>query len=183
MKGERLMEPRGHLMIEHRLILNMISLIEEEARRIERSNAVDRAFIDMAVDFMRTYADQTHHGKEEEILFRELSKKKLSDFDRRIMNELIQEHVVGRTTTVELVKAAAAYQSGSKTALSAVTTHMNKFADFYPRHIEKEDQTFFPSAMAYFSESEQQSILAEFREFDCTMIHSKYKAVVESLTR
>jgi hypothetical protein len=34
--------------------------------------------------------------------------------------------------------------------------------------------------MTYFSESEQQSMLDEFWEFDKKMIHVKYKSVVDS---
>jgi hemerythrin-like domain-containing protein len=175
------MQPRGPLMVEHRLIERMISLIDKEVKRIEKSNAVNQSFIASAVDFIRTYADRTHHGKEEEILFRDLSRKKLSDNDTIVMNELIQEHIVGRTTTAELVKSADAYQKGDTTALPLITQSMRKFVDFYPRHIEKEDKFFFPSSMKYFSESEQQSMLDEFWEFDRKMIHLKYKSVVEAL--
>jgi hemerythrin-like domain-containing protein len=41
---------------------------------IEKSRKVDPVVIDVAVDFVRMYADRTHHGKEEEILFRDLAK-------------------------------------------------------------------------------------------------------------
>jgi len=170
-------------MTEHRLIERMISSIDKEVKRIEKSGIVDQSFITVAVDFIRIYADRTHHGKEEEILFRDLSKKKLSDQDTIIMNELIQEHIVGRNATVELVKSAAAYQKGDKAALHLITQNLRKFVDFYPKHIEKEDKVFFPSSMKYFSEPEQQSMLAEFWEFDRKMIHSKYKSVIESLEK
>jgi hemerythrin-like domain-containing protein len=177
------MQPRGPLMIEHRLIERMITLIDKEVKKIAKNNVVNHSFIDVAVDFIRTYADRTHHGKEEEILFRELSKKKLSDNDNIVMNELIQEHIIGRNTTAELVKSAAAYQKGDKAALPLITQNLRKFVDFYPKHIEKEDKVFFPSSMGYFSESEQQSMLDEFWEFDRKMIHTKYKSVIESLEK
>jgi hemerythrin-like domain-containing protein len=177
------MQPRGPLMIEHRLIMRMILLIDNEVTKIEKNNLVNQLFIDGAVDFLRIYADRTHHGKEEEILFRDLSKKKLSDMDDRIMKELIQEHRIGHDTTTELVKSAAAYQKGEKTALPLITQCLRKFVDFYPKHIEKEDKFFFPSAMKYFSESEQQTMLEEFLEFDAKMIHAKYGSVIESFEK
>ncbi len=177
------MQPKGPLMIEHRRIERMISLIANEVKRIGETKVVNQSFIDTAVDFIRTYADRTHHGKEEEILFRDLSKKKLSVADDTVMNELIQEHKEGRATTVALVTAAEAYQKGNTEALSSITRNLEKFVDFYPRHIRKEDTLFFPSAMTYLSETEQQSMLAEFREFDRKMIHAKYQSVLESLKR
>ena len=132
------MQPRGPLMIEHRLILRMISLIGKEVERIEESKKANPSFIKVAVDFIKIYADQTHHGKEEEILFRDLARKKLSETDNRIMNELIQEHIIGRNTTADLVNAAAEYQKGNRAALPLIAQSMRKFVDFYPRHIEKE---------------------------------------------
>jgi hemerythrin-like domain-containing protein len=175
------MQPRGPLMTEHRLIERMISSINKEIIKIEKVGMINQSFIAVAVDFLQIYADRTHHGKEEEILFRDLSRKKLSDNDNLIMNELIQEHIVGRTTTADIVKSAAAYQKGDKAALPSVTLSLKKFVDFYPKHIEKEDKVFFPSSMTYFSEQEQKSMLEEFREFDRKMIHEKYKFVIESI--
>jgi hemerythrin-like domain-containing protein len=170
-------------MIEHRLIERMISLIDREVRKIERDRTVNQSFVDSTVDFVRTYADRTHHGKEEEILFRDLSRKKLSENHAIIMNELIREHIAGRATTAEIVKTADAYRKGDKAALALVTRNLKKLVDFYPGHIAKEDKVFFPAVMAYFTESEQQSMLEEFREFDRKMIHSKYKSVVEYLEK
>ena len=70
------MQSRGPLMIEHRLIERMITLIKQKLNQIESTNQVDPLFIDTVVDFIKFYADRTHHGKEEDILFRELSTNK-----------------------------------------------------------------------------------------------------------
>jgi hypothetical protein len=40
---------------------------------------------------------------------------------------------------------------------------------------------FFPAARAYFTEEEDQAMLAEFWEFDRKMIHEKYTALVAAL--
>ena len=57
------MKPIGPLMWEHRLIEKMLRLFDGEIIKINENNKVDTVFIDMAVDFIRTYADSTHHGK------------------------------------------------------------------------------------------------------------------------
>jgi hemerythrin-like domain-containing protein len=93
------MQACGPLMIEHRLIERMISIIKDALIQIESTQEVDPVFVDTAVDFIRTYADRTHHGKEEDILFRNLGKRELSAEDQRVMQELIDEHVFGRQTT------------------------------------------------------------------------------------
>jgi len=173
------MQARGPLMIEHRLIERMISVIKDVLAKIESTQKVDPVFVDIAVDFIRVYADQTHHGKEEDILFRELKNKQLSDEDRRVMNELIEEHVFGRQTTKALVDANTRYRDGDETALADIANKLQTLIEFYPKHIEKEDKVFFPSSRAYFTDTEDQAMLAEFWEFDRKMIHEKYKSVVE----
>jgi hemerythrin-like domain-containing protein len=177
------MQPKGPLMIEHRLIMRVIVLMGKEAIKIGKNNVVNQQFINSAIDFIQTYADRTHHGKEEEILFRDLANRNISIDDNRIIKELIQEHALGRAATEELVKSAQAYQKGDHTALPLIEQGLQKFVDFYPKHIEKEDKIFFPSVMTYLSGSEQQTMLDEFREFDRKMIHEKYNSVVETLER
>ena len=177
------MQARGQLMIEHRLIERMLSVIKDILANIESNNNVDPAFVDIAVDFIRVYADRTHHGKEEDILFRELKNKPLSTDDRRVMNELIEEHVFGRQTTKALVDANTRYRNGDETALADIADKLLILIQFYPKHIEKEDKVFFPSSRTYFTDEEDQAMLARFWEFDRKMIHEKYKSVVEGLER
>lgn len=168
-------------MIEHRLIERMITLIKQKLNRIETTSQVDPLFIDTVVDFIRIYADRTHHGKEEDILFRELSNKQMFDQDMQIMDELVDEHVLGRKTAKELVEANAQYRMGEKSALAVIVSKLKKLVDFYPKHIEKEDKIFFPAYMKYLSDEEDQLMLKEFYEFDREMIHEKYKLVLQKL--
>jgi hemerythrin-like domain-containing protein len=177
------MQARGPLMIEHRLIERMLSVIKDALSKIESKHKVDPVFVDVAVDFIRIYADRTHHGKEEDILFREMKNKPLSAGDRRVMNELIEEHVFGRRTTQALVVANTRYRNGDETALADIADKLQILIEFYPKHIEKEDKEFFPSSRTYFTDKEDQAMLAEFWEFDRRMIHEKYKSVVEGLER
>jgi len=177
------MQARGQLMIEHRLIERMLSVIKAALSKIELKHEVDPVFVDIAVDFIRVYADRTHHGKEEEIFFRELKTKPLSAEDQRVMNELLEEHAFGRRTTKALVGANTRYRNGDKTALSDIIEKLQTIIEFYPKHIEKEDKVFFPATRAYFTETEDQAMLAEFLEFDRKMIHEKYMSVVEGFER
>lgn len=171
------MKPRGPLMIEHRLIEKMIGIIKQKIPEIKKIKKVDPAFIDTAVDFIRIYADKTHHGKEENILFYGCAKKSMSEKDTKIMAELIEEHKMGRKTVSDLVDAKENYLKGKNT-LDIIIEKLNALTEFYPKHIEKEDKVFFPNSERYFTEEELQEMLKEFWEFDKIMIHEKYKSVV-----
>jgi hemerythrin-like domain-containing protein len=99
------MLPIGPMMIEHRLIERMIKIMESEVKRIEKEGVLNLVVIDQAVDFIRTYADRCHHGKEEGILFRELEKKNISGDHKKILDELLEEHKLGRKLTASLAEA------------------------------------------------------------------------------
>jgi len=170
--------PIGPLMIEHRLIEHMISIMGKEIKRIQKNGNVDPKFIDTTVNFIRTYADKCHHGKEEKILFRDLQKKKLKPADKQTMDELIQEHILGRKLTGQLVEAKNKYITGDRAALVTIIGLMQQLVDFYPKHIEKEDKIFFKSAMEYFTIAEKDAMLEEEYEFDKKFIHVIYKDIV-----
>lgn len=173
------MQARGPLMIEHRLIEQMLNIIRRALELVEQTKSIDPCFVDTAVDFIRVYADRTHHGKEEDILFRDLQLKHLSNEDQQLMDELIEDHIFSRNTTKALVEANMRYRRGTEEALGEITACMRTLVDFYPKHIKKEDEVFFPASRTYFSDQEDQAMLAEFREFDRKMIHEKYKTVVK----
>jgi hemerythrin-like domain-containing protein len=171
------MLPIGPMMIEHRLIERMIKVMDSEAKRIEKEGVLNLVLIDKAIDFVRTYADRCHHGKEEGILFRELEKKNISGDHKKIMDELIQEHKLGREMTGLLAEAKE--KVASENQVSSVVEIMKKLVEFYPKHIEKEDKHFFMPVMGYFTESEKQGMLAEGYEFDQKLIHEKYLGIVK----
>lgn len=69
------MMPIDQLISEHRLIEHMIKLTRLELRKIKETNEANPSFINVAVDFLRTYADLRHHSKEEVPSSRALSRK------------------------------------------------------------------------------------------------------------
>ena len=90
------MLPIGPLIIEHRLIERMIGFMKKHVASFHNKREVNPEFLETAVDFTRTYADSCHHGKEEDILLTELSKKKRKNVHKGIMEELVEEHRWGR---------------------------------------------------------------------------------------
>lgn len=173
------MEPIGLLMREHRTIEKMVNALRLELSKERAEKNVNFPFLDMAIDFFKTYADRCHHGKEEDILFRELSKKTLSDEHSKMMNVLIQEHIYGRKTVSSLLEAREAFARGETNTLVKITEALEKLVIFYPKHIEKEDKSFFYPSMKYLDEQERQTMLQEFHKFDESLIHERYAEIAE----
>jgi len=177
------MKPIGPLMKEHRLIEQMVQLVDRQLKQMIETNKVDVAFLMIAVDFFRTYADRTHHGKEEDILFRELAMKPLSVKDAQTMKELVEEHVWARKMVTRLVAAKENYEQGNKDAQGEIMTCVKELISFYPAHILKEDKSFFYPSLEYFTKEEQDLMLQEFWEFDRKLIHEKYQKIIADINK
>jgi hemerythrin-like domain-containing protein len=175
------MMPIGPLMIEHRLIEKVIEIIRIETERKRKGKNLELIFVDTTIDFIRTYADRTHHGKEEDIFFTELKNRQLSTQDMGIMNELVNDHIVARKIVKELIEAKDKYFAGNGEEERTILEKFGNLVNLYPGHIQKEDKIFFPSVMKYLNKEEQGKMLEEMWVFDRQMIHEKYRLVVKNL--
>ena len=175
------MLPIGYLMIEHRLIDRMIDMMKDEMDRIGQYGRVDTVFIEAAVYFTHSYTDVCHHGKEEAIYFKALDSKPLSAEHRKIMNDLIQEHVFVRKTVDDIEQAKGSYVRGEKDSMANVISALNIITIFYPQHLEKEEKHFFYPSMDYFTKEEKDKMLEEFAEFDGKLFHNEHRRIIEDL--
>jgi hemerythrin-like domain-containing protein len=173
------MQPIGPLMHEHRLIERMIDVMELEVERIQSGKQPNSRLIDEAIDLFRTYADHCHHGKEEEILFKELASKPLTDDEKSILAGLVEDHVKGRKLVTEIYllnKELGRKQSHEETM--KLIHLVRKLAIFYMVHIKKEDKEFFFPVMRYFTRQEMDTMLANFAIVDGRVFHEKYLSIV-----
>lgn len=168
-------------MIEHRLIEQTVSLIKKESELILNTGRVDLSLLTDMVDFMRTYADRCHHGKEETILFRVLEKKEMTEEHRAMMARLVDDHRRSRALTSSLNDLLAPFRRGERGAVEEVVEILQALSTVYPDHIEREDKHFFPAAMKYLSDEERDNMLKEFQEFDGRLVQEHYRSEVEKM--
>ncbi|MDD5347719.1 MAG: hemerythrin domain-containing protein [Candidatus Omnitrophica bacterium] len=171
------MLPVGVLMVEHRVIERMIKLWENELNRINATGKANSSFLGQAVDFMRTYADHFHHGKEENMLFALLRQKPLTGGLASMLDGLAEEHTVSRRTVAALAAANRDYAAGAEDALAAIRESISAIIRLYPAHIRKEDKQFFLPVMEFLTDMEKEKMLADFRAFEPST-HDTYKSMV-----
>src|SRR5664280_2602683 len=116
-KGRRLEmdmnSPTEMLEAEHRVIAKVIGAVPVLADRLDAGQAVDVDLLRALVEFMRTYADQCHHGKEEELLFPALGKRGVP-LQGCPVGALTAEHARGRTLVNDLADAIGTHQNGTR---------------------------------------------------------------------
>jgi len=157
--------PTEILEEEHRFIAKVVSAAAVLADKLEMGQEVEAArFLDM-VEFMRTYADQCHHGKEEDLLFPALAKKGVPMRGCPI-EALTREHGMGRSLVKGLAETAESYQKGDPSAKNALISNLRGIRDLYPNHIWKEDYLLFPMSNKVLSTEDQQSLCRDFEKVD-----------------
>ena len=100
---------------EHEAILKMLGAARRVAGELERDVNVDQQTLADLLEFFRLFADQCHHGKEEELLFPLLERKGIPRSGGPI-GVMLEEHDQGRRLIRELSDSATAYGSGDSDA-------------------------------------------------------------------
>ena len=173
--------PAGPLIREHRLIEQFIGDLELRLSGTSARKVIEPAYVERTVDFLRNYADRCHHGKEEDILFRDLKAKAMEPEHKALTFQLIEEHEWARGITRRIAGASASLAAGNRDSLPEVRRLLRDLASFYPEHIRKEERMFFRHAMDYLSDGEKSAMLRQFTEFDASLVHERYRDLVRDL--
>ncbi|MBI2522321.1 MAG: hemerythrin domain-containing protein [Bdellovibrio sp.] len=178
------MRPTEILMVEHRVIKQVLSCLKEMARQTVKSGSLSRPMAEKVIDFIRTFADHCHHEKEETHLFAIMEARGFSRYQgpTAVMR---QEHDFGRNCVKQMVAAMAGASAGEKASVSAFVENANLFADMLFSHIEKEDTRLYPMANNILSADDQKGLLDAFHKVEEHDVahgtHEKYLAIADEL--
>lgn len=174
------MEAITLLMIEHRLIERAVEQIRIKAKDC-KANSFCFVEFSQLIDFLSSYSDLCHHGKEEKILFAECKSKGLTLDLSNLMEQLKLDHVKFRKMREKMSLLNQEFTVGNYNNLAKLNPLIEDFCSALKKHEQSEDSTFFPQSMKYFSAKEQEDMLKKFREFDQAVMHEKYKRLISEL--
>ena len=158
----------------------MVALIAGHADelRVNDDAEPDSDFVFDVLTFMREYADQCHHGKEEDILFAALEDREISAEHQEIMAQLTEDHERGRELVGALDDATSRWEDGDEDARGEVLEALEGIADLYPYHIATEDDDFFIPIMNYFSDAEKEGMMEDMWDFDHQLFTEMYESCI-----
>jgi hemerythrin-like domain-containing protein len=136
------------------------------------------------VEFMRTFADKCHHGKEEHLLFPLLEQKGVP-IHGCPLGVLIQEHERGRALVTELAEAVGAYAgtSGDGTR-ERLHRSLHGLTELYPGHMWREEYLLFPMTAKVLGAEELRTLHAQFDHLELEIgdgAHARYQQLAERL--
>jgi hemerythrin-like domain-containing protein len=168
---------------EHRIIHKVVGVMAVLAEEIEAGRDVETAILQDIVEFMRTFADKCHHGKEEARLFPALEKAGVPQRGCPI-GALIRDHQVGRTLVAGLAEATEAYGVDGPSARASLKERLRELTGLYPNHIWREDYLLFPMTNKVLGPDAQMELLEQFDQVEAMVgedVHYHFEKLAEEL--
>lgn len=155
------------LMIdEHRHIKRMLAVIRKYCYKVLKSEPVDYNDFFGLIDFVRNYADQHHHGKEEKLLFNRMVEELGPAAEKLVKHGMLVEHDLGRLHIQELEAAVHKVMEGDDEARLDVIANAISYVNLLHRHIEKEDNVVYQFAQKNLSKEIQDNLEKECALFE-----------------
>lgn len=169
------------LIDEHRVIERVLAVVEKLTRApVENSLASWKK----ALDFIRQFADQCHHLKEEKILFPAMEEHGIPREGGPI-GVMLMEHEEGRGYVRAMVAAVALCEAKNEAAKETLLGNAKAYLRLLKEHIQKEDEILFKIADDVIPSDEQEILLRTFEEHESkemgTGVHEKYLKVAQDL--
>lgn len=166
-----MLEPIRILREEHDNILKGLEVLEACCEKLKAGVELSPATMEGLIEFFRLYADKTHHGKEEDLLFPAMIQH---GFSREVgpIHCMLSDHEHNRALTREMIEAAAEYRRGNKDAGLCFALAGEQYVSALREHIQKENLVLFVMADNTLPAAEEPELLAGFREVDRKKIGS-----------
>jgi hemerythrin-like domain-containing protein len=144
-----------HLMQDHKIIRRALDILQSmtEGRKAETIDAADAMIL---LRFLRVFADEHHHMKEEGLLFPELMRT--SEAQGGPLRQLFFEHHQERSLVEGLEDALRS------TKPIEFARFANRLISRIRDHIEKEDGILFPILEALLSKDQDNKSSVEFQK-------------------
>jgi hemerythrin-like domain-containing protein len=153
---------------EHEAITLALLILERLCQRLASGEQVNPEHFGQVLEFIQLFADQCHHGKEEEFLFPVLQAAGIPNLDR--MLDVMNEHEHSRSLIRQLAAAWQRHRSGDPAAARLVITSARDYSTFMHDHISKENRILLPIAEAHLSTDGQRQLLENFERLEIEYI-------------
>lgn len=147
------------LIKEHENILKLIDLLQYLEKTCQENPSEFEKIMLESINFCKTYADQIHHQKEENLLFKILSELNPM-LQYGVVGEMIEHHEIFR----EMLSNTQNYLSEKK--YIQAFKEFKKYLEILEDHIIIENNELFPMADDLLSDDMQEKIYFEAKDYE-----------------
>ena len=154
------------MMEEHQNILKMIAVVRKACYQILDGEVINYQDFANMIDFIRTYADDHHHGKEEKFLFNEMVDHLGPAGNKLITHGMLVEHDHGRLLIRDLEEALERVKAGNEESRLDVIANAIGYGNYLTRHIAKEDEIVYTFAERELSQEILDKVNQKTKDFE-----------------
>ena len=180
------MTPTEQLKEEHKAIKLALDILEKICQRIDAKKEVKPSDIENMLDFIRTFADKCHHGKEEDLLFPALEETGIPR-EGGPTGMMLMEHTQGRNYVKGAAEAFSKFGKEDETAKEIFTQNVKNYISLLREHIDKEDNILYMIADMHIPEEVQKELLEKFQKVEEEKIgqgkHEEFHRILEELKK
>ena len=157
-------EPTQILRNEHDVILRGLEILDSCSERLTRARTSPPKRWSL-IEFFRFYADKTHHGKEEALLFPAMVERGFS-YENGPIHCMMADHEKNRTLVRAMVAAIGEMRSGEPKAAMRFVEAADSYVYVLREHIQKENLVLFNMAEQVLTPADEPALLARFQHVD-----------------
>jgi hemerythrin-like domain-containing protein len=173
-------KPTQILSDEHRIIERVLGAVEKLAKGPVGALEPWKK----AIEFIRGFADQCHHFKEEKVLFPAMEAHGIPSEDGPV-GMMLLEHEEGRSYVRAMLAAITLIESKNEAAKENLLSSAQAYCRLLREHIQKEDEILFRMADEVISADEQKKLAAAFAQHEAEEmgagVHEKYLKIAAEL--
>lgn len=155
--------PTEILKNEHAVIKRMLNVLSLAADQLEKGKELDPSVFDRSLDFIRQFADYSHHGKEEDVFFAAVEEAGIPK-DGGPVGVMLEEHDEGRKAVQKMAAGLEKYRAGDKSAAKDICRGARDYVYVLRNHIPKEDDILYPMGDEVISVQGQAKMAQRFEE-------------------
>ncbi len=152
---------------EHHHIETVVKSLQDAAAALEKGQQLSVRKLRAVVEFLRVYADQRHHGREEALFFPILIKRGVPAQGCPI-GGLNHEHEKGRALVSALEDQITLYEQRRPGSDQALRQTLQEITKLYLHHLWMEDTMVFPMAERLITEVDDRQLQQQFADLDRT---------------
>jgi len=153
--------PIESLKREHRAIEAAIRSLRDTANQVAAGGPVSADALERYLDFIRNFADGSHHQKEEKILFPAMVAAGFPE-DAGPIACMLGEHEQGRSNVRRMAAAIRDLREGKSEARSDFQAAALAYCNLLVEHIRKEDTVLFRMAESIVGGERLNALIPEF---------------------
>ncbi len=175
-----------NLMDEHEGIKLMLAIMESISKKMKSGRNVESVHLESILEFLKVFVDKCHHGKDEDVLFPELLEGKQGESVRKAVRILQTEHSAGRKYVRKIAETLSGYKKGYEKSIE-ITENMISYVFHMRKHIEIENNFFFPISDLMLNGNTQKKLFVKFEKIEIEKIgegrHEEFHRLLRTLKK